>query len=85
MQLRGRGRGRPRKIDLLGEDMIRYYIIDKTGPANVIVKGAPDSVALFMHIKNPRDYIVVKCGKSERVVSLVGLDYNGMVTALESA
>lgn len=86
-----RPKGRPRKdgsnsIITTGEqELIRYYLIDKTGTAQVTVKGAADSVALFLLDKNVANFIVIKCGKTERIVNLKGLSYNDMVTTLESS
>ena len=66
-------------------ELIRYYIVDKTGTAQTYVKGAADSVALFLKDKNVRNYIVIKCGKSERIVNLEGMSYNTMVQTLENS
>ena len=85
-----RSRGRPKKLldngaNIVDNKMIRYYIIEKRNPSNSIVKGAADSVALFMHIKNPKDYIVIKSSNEDRVVKLNVSTYNEMVDILEKA
>jgi hypothetical protein len=79
-----RPKGRPRK-DLTGGYMIRYYIVDKTGEGQLSVKASADSVAVFLKNKEINNFIVIKSGRSETVVNLVGLDYNSMVTTLEKS
>ena len=80
-----RPRGRPKLQPTSPEEtqLIYYYIIDKTKPDQLITKGSADSVAVYLLGRVIRNYIVVKGGQKETVVSLVGLPYNDMVATLE--
>lgn len=67
---------------LTEDDMIRYYIVNKKEP-QLTVKGSADSVSLFLLGKKVADYIVIKSGRTEKIVDFVDLDYNKMVRTLE--